>query len=32
MERLGIMSGTIKGKPREVLVTEEELFRILDEN
>lgn len=32
MEKLGIMSGTIKGKPREVLVTEEELFRILDEN
>lgn len=32
MERLGIMSGTIKGKPREVLVTEEELEHILDEN
>lgn len=32
MERLGIMSGTIKGKPREVLVSEEELEQILEEN
>ena len=32
MEKLGILSGTIKGKPREVLVSEQELFQILDEN
>ena len=32
MEKLGILSGTIKGKPREVLVSEQELFQILDDN
>ena len=32
MEKLGILSETVAGKPREVLVTEEELLKILDEN
>ncbi|MBR2891303.1 MAG: DNA translocase FtsK [Bacilli bacterium] len=32
MEKLGILSETVAGKPREVLVNEEELLRILDEN
>ncbi len=32
MEQLGILSETVAGKPREVLVTEEELLKILDEN
>lgn len=32
MEKLGIVSQTIKGKPREVLVTEEELEQIFEEN
>lgn len=32
MEKLGILSETVAGKPREVLVNEEELLKILDEN
>ena len=32
MEKLGIVSQTIKGKPREVLVTEEELEQIFEDN
>lgn len=32
MEKLGILSPTVAGKPRTVLVNEEELYKILDEN
>ena len=32
MEKLGILSPTVAGKPRTVLVNEEELYKILDDN
>ena len=32
MENMGIISSTVKGKQREVLVTEDELSQILDNN
>ena len=32
MENMGIISSTVKGKHREVLVTEDELSQILDNN